>query len=83
MVCVICKTCSTIEHFLVDEDFNPVLDHIYIYMKAKTVLYIQQLDVEQAANYDIVKELILKGYELVPEAYRQKFRSFEKLGCQT
>ena len=29
------------------------------------------------------KELILKGYELVPEAYRQKFRSFEKLGCQT
>ena len=25
----------------------------------------------------------MKGYELVPEAYRQKFRSFEKLGCQT
>ena len=22
----------------------------------------------------------MKGYELVPEAYRQKFRSFEKLG---
>ena len=43
-------------------------------------IYIQ-LDVEQAANYDNVKELILKGYELVPEAYRQKFRSFEKLGC--
>ena len=41
-------------------------------------IYIQ-LDVEQAANYDNVKELILKGYELVPEAYRQKFRSFEKL----
>ena len=29
------------------------------------------------------RELILKGYELVPEAYCQKFRSFEKLGCQT
>ena len=42
-----------------------------------------QLDVEQAANYDNVKELILKGYELVPEDYRQKFRIFEKLGCQT
>ena len=42
-----------------------------------------QLDVEQAANYDNVKELILKGYELVPEGYCQKFRSFEKLGCQT
>ena len=49
--------------------------------KAREV-YIQ-LDVEQAANYDNVKELILKSYELVPEAYRQKFRSFEKSGCQT
>ena len=29
-------------------------------------MYIQ-LDVEQASNYDNVKELILKGYELVPE----------------
>ena len=45
-------------------------------------IYIQ-LYAEQAANYDNVKELILKGYELVPEAYRQKFRSFEILGCQT
>ena len=45
-------------------------------------IYIQ-LDVEQAANYDNVKELILKGYELVPEAKHQKFKSFEKLGCQT
>ena len=42
-----------------------------------------QLDVEQASNYDNVKELILKGYELLPEAYHQKLRSFEKLGCQT
>jgi len=45
-------------------------------------IYIQ-LDAEQAANYDNVKELILKGYELDPEAYSQKFRSSEKLGCQT
>ena len=45
-------------------------------------IYIQW-DLEQAANYDNVKELILTGYELVPEAYRQKYRSFEKLGCQT
>lgn len=41
-------------------------------------IYIQ-LSVEQATSYDTVKELILKGYELVPEAYRQKFRSCEKL----
>ena len=34
-----------------------------------------QLSVEHSSNYDNVKELILKGYELVPEAYRQKFRN--------
>ena len=42
-----------------------------------------QLSVEQAASYDTVKQLILKGYELVPEAYRQKFRNCEKLSNQT
>ena len=42
-----------------------------------------QLSVEQAASYDTVKELILKGYELVPEACREKFRSCEKLSNQT
>ena len=42
-----------------------------------------QLSVEQAASYDTVKELIHKGYELVPEAYRQKFRNCEKLSNQT
>ena len=25
----------------------------------------------------------MKGYKLVPEAYRQKLRSLEKLGCET
>ena len=28
------------------------------------------LGVEQSRHYETVKELILKGYELVPEAYR-------------
>ena len=32
-----------------------------------------QLSIELSANYDTVKELILNGYKLVPEAYRQKF----------
>ena len=36
-------------------------------------IYIQ-LGVEQSHHYETVKELILKGYELVPEAYRQKFK---------
>ena len=42
-----------------------------------------QLSIELSANYDTVKELILNGYELVPEAYRQKFRNFEKTDHKT
>ena len=46
-------------------------------------IYIQ-LGVEQSHHYyHYVKELILKGYELVPEAYRQKFRNFKKDSNQT
>ena len=36
------------------------------------------LSIEQSSNYDLVKEVILKAYELVPEAYRQHFRSYIK-----
>ena len=32
------------------------------------------LSVEQSSDYEIVKREILKAYELVPEAYRLKFR---------
>ena len=39
---------------------------------------VSQLTVEDTANYDTVKRLILKGYELVREAYRQKFRTLSK-----
>lgn len=41
------------------------------------------LSVAQRQNYDIVKDHILKAYELVPEAYRQTFRGFKKLHDQT
>ena len=37
-----------------------------------------QLSLEQSSDYDKVKELVLKAYELVPEAYRQKFRNCRK-----
>ena len=36
------------------------------------------LSVEQSSNYEHVKEAILKAYELVPEAYKQKFRNYLK-----
>ena len=42
-----------------------------------------QLSLEQSSDYDKVKELILKAYELVPEAYRQKFRNCIKENDQT
>ena len=45
-------------------------------------IYIQ-LGVEQSHHYETVKELILKSYELVPEAYRQIFRNCKKDSNQT
>ena len=42
-----------------------------------------QLSLEQSSDYDKVKELILKSYEPVPEAYRQKFRDCRKEHDQT
>ena len=45
-------------------------------------IYIQ-LSLEQSSDYDKVKELILKAYEVVPEAYRQKFRDCRKEHDQT
>ena len=36
------------------------------------------LSVEQISDYERVKQAILKAYELVPEAYRQKFRRLQK-----
>ena len=41
------------------------------------------LSVEQSSNYEHVKEAILKPYELVPEAYRQKFRNYLKYDSKT
>ena len=41
------------------------------------------LSVEQSSNYEHVKEAILKAYELVPEAYRQKFRNYLKCNSKT
>ncbi|PIK52038.1 putative retrotransposon [Apostichopus japonicus] len=41
------------------------------------------LPMEKSENYDEVKQAILKAYELVPEAYRQKFRGARKNDNQT
>ena len=41
------------------------------------------LSVEQSSNYEHVKEAILKAYEPVAEAYRQKFRNYLKYDSKT
>ncbi|KAJ8032881.1 Protein split ends [Holothuria leucospilota] len=38
------------------------------------------LSIEDSMDYDKVKKAILQAYELVPEAYRQKFRKYRKAG---
>nr|XP_033964369.1 uncharacterized protein LOC117465580 [Pseudochaenichthys georgianus] len=41
------------------------------------------LSVEDSLEYDKVKGAILRAYELVPEAYRQRFRGIKKAAGQT
>ncbi|XP_046543385.1 cytochrome P450 3A41-like [Haliotis rubra] len=41
------------------------------------------LSIDQSSDYQVVKSVILKAYELVPEAYRQKFRNCRKHEGQT
>ncbi|CAC5371238.1 unnamed protein product [Mytilus coruscus] len=41
------------------------------------------LSSDNSSDYDEVKKEVLKAYELVPEAYRQKFRSYKKFDSQT
>jgi len=41
------------------------------------------LPVEKSAQYEDVRQAILKAYELVPEAYCQKFRNRKKQESQT
>ena len=41
------------------------------------------LSVDDCCNYQVVKKAILKAYELVPEAYRQKFRNCKRKDNET
>ena len=50
---------------------------------AKALEIYIQLSVEQISDYDKVKELILKAYELIPEAYRQKVINCRKENDKT
>ncbi|KAJ8031524.1 hypothetical protein HOLleu_24737 [Holothuria leucospilota] len=41
------------------------------------------LSIVDSMDYDKVEKVILQAYELVPEAYRQKFRKYRKADTQT
>ena len=41
------------------------------------------LTVEDSSSYNKIKAAVLKAYEFVPEAYRRRFRSWEKKNGQT
>ena len=47
-------------------------------LTGKAQVAYSSMDVEVSKNYETVKDEILKLYQLVPEAYRLKFRNFRK-----
>ena len=52
-------------------------------LKGKAQIAYSSLSPEDKGQYKAVKQAILLAYELVPEAYRQKFREFKKQDSQT
>ena len=52
-------------------------------LKGKTQEAYTALPISECVEYNYVKNAILKAYELIPEAYRQKFRNYRKEESQT
>lgn len=59
----------------------PLLLQCKIHGKAQKA--VAALPVEDSLNYECVKAAILRAYELMPEAYRQRFRNHKKSPNQT
>ena len=66
----------------VAENFKWPKEHWTLLIGKAREIY-TQLYLGEGSDYDKVKELILKAYELVPEAYRQKFRNCRKENDKT
>ena len=71
----------------VDENLKWQKDHWTLLLQSvvigKAYEIYTQLSLEQNSDHDKVNELLLKDYELVSEAYRQKFRNNRKENEQT
>ncbi|XP_062586991.1 uncharacterized protein LOC134248592 [Saccostrea cucullata] len=63
------------------KEFWPLLLQSAFVGKAREVY--SALSLQQSTDYDVIKKSVLKAYELVPEAYRQKFRNYKKFNEQT
>ena len=63
------------------KEFWPLLLQSSFLGKAREVY--SALSLAQSTDYDVIKKSVLKAYELVPEAYRQKFRNYKKFTEQT
>ena len=62
-------------------EFWPTLLQSVLIGKAAEVYL--ALSLAESSDYDKVKDTILKAYQLVPEAYRQRFRKYKKFENQT
>ena len=71
----------------VAKDLNWPLDKYTILLqsalKGKASETYTALSPEQTSDYQFVKESILKAYQLIPEAFRQKFRNYKKESDKT
>ncbi|KAI5618350.1 hypothetical protein C0J50_22332, partial [Silurus asotus] len=63
------------------KDVWSLLSQCKLFCKALEVC--SSLSLEESLNYETVKSAILCAYELVPKAYRQKFRCHKKNSTQT
>ncbi len=63
------------------KDVWPLLLQCKLTGKAQEV--VASLSIEDSLHYDVVKATVLRAYELVPEAYRQRFRNYKKSGSKT
>ena len=62
-------------------EFWPTLLQSVLIGKAAEVY--SALSLAESSDYDKVKDTISKAYQLVPEAYRQRFRKYKKFEIQT
>ncbi|XP_069192928.1 protein enabled homolog [Procambarus clarkii] len=52
-------------------------------MEKERLHELEVLRLGDSSDYDAVKKVVLKAYQLVPEAYRQKFRNLKKTSEHT